>query len=369
MKSSIKVAIVVAGVFAAAYGGFWALGEAQLRDFNPEPIQPGDVTLVALNPNLGFQIRVANSVAQLVQSSSTDRGFESPDQSENEDARRIPIREMLESLQGNEESLGKLIAVLNRIDLDEIQPNLTFWKAEDLRKALDGDAKLEAKLVQDLNVQLDGTPLDTIRVRSVLNGIVINLPLDVKVQVGNELKTLTAVVPITYQPRFTKAVTDIIEKRFDPPQEFIVGNYRDVAEQFSDGRQTKEDVRKALERLISDSEKSKLIVQPEQLLQGAEVLINDSFITSATSDLRQDDKGKDLLTLKIGLNDEGRKRLWKYSRNTRGFSLLVVVNGVAIAAPRITTELSQSEISITGLRERRLVDDAVNVITNLKTKN
>lgn len=367
MKSSIKVALIVAAVFAVGYGGFWAVGEAQLKNFNPDPIEPGNVTLIALNPKLGFRVRVANSVAQLVQTSANDQGFQSSEKNDSEDARRIPIKELLESLQGNEESLGKLIAVINKISLDELQPGLSYWAADDLQKAIDGDKELEKKLVEDLNVQLDGTPVDTIRVKSILNGIVINVPVTVKVQVGNELKSLIGLVPVTYQPRFTKAVSDIIEKRFNPPQEFIVGNYRDVARQFMNGEMGKEDVRKSLERFISQKEKDRLAAQPEQLLQSAQVLINDSLITSAGSELRLDEKGKDLITLKIGLNDEGRKRLWKYSRNTQGFALLVVVNGVAIAAPRISTELSQSEISITGLREKRLVDGAVNAIKNLKT--
>ncbi|QYK54524.1 MAG: hypothetical protein KF824_06385 [Fimbriimonadaceae bacterium] len=367
MKSSIKVGLTVAAVFAVAYGGFWAFGEIQLKNFDPAPIQPGEVTLIALNPKLGFRVRVANSVAQLVQTSSNESGFQSTDKSDSEDARRIPIKELLESLQGNEESLGKLIAVINKISLDELQPGLSYWSADDVQKAINGDPELEKKLVQDLNVELDGTPIDTIRVKSIRNGIIVNVPVPVQVQVGNELKTLTGQVPISYQPRFTKAVSDIIEKRFNPPEEFIVGNYRDIARKFISGEMGKEDIRKSLERFISPQEKERLAAQPEQLLQSAQVLINDSLITSAASELRQDEKGKDLITLKIGLNDEGRKRLWKYSRNTQGFALLVVVNGVAIAAPRISTELSQSEISITGLREKRLVDDAVTAIKNLKT--
>lgn len=369
MKPSIKVGLFSAAVAAAIWGGMYGYGEMQLQNFNPKPIKPGKVTLVAVNTDLGFAIRVANSVAHLVQVEKSG-GFEAPQkEGSDEDARRIPMKELLESLQGNEESLVRLVAVLNKINLDDIQPGITAWTAEDIQKALDGDPALEAQLVKDLNVRLDGSPLDEIRVESILNGIQVIVPIPVEVNIEGEMRTLVAQMPLIYQPRLAKEVANIIEKRFNPSREFILGNYRDVAAKYGSGSSARENVRNSLEKIISEERKNDLASRPEQVLHGAEVLINDSMLENATTSVRKDEKGNDIYTIHLHMTDEGRKRLWKYSRNKKGSNLLVVVNGVAIAAPKITTELAGRQLDLTDLREKRLVDEAVNQITELKSTN
>ncbi len=370
MKPSFKVGLVCAAIAAAIYGGYWAYSEAALANFDAPPIQPGKVTFVALNLGRDYGVRVANSTAQLVQLPPGAQKFESPqDKSEEGESRRIPIRELLESLQGNVVSLIYLTAVVNKIDLDAIQPGMVHWSEEDILAAISGDAALKSKLEQDLNVALDGTPLDEIRMTNILNGVVIDLKVPVEVSVGGEPKTLIATIPIQYRPRFAKAVGDEFNKRFNPPREFIVGNYQSHAKQVLDGTTSKEDVARSLQAIVNDNYKKGLAVQPEQLLARAHVLINDSHVMSAKSIEGKDDKGKDVITMQIELNEEGRKRLWKYSRERKGFALLVVVDGVAIAAPRITTELNERSLNLTGLREKRLVDDSIRVINELNRSN
>ena len=370
MKPTTKVVLFAVAVTGAIVGGNWAFGEFQLQSFNPEPIKPGRVTLVAVDTDLGFNIRVANSVAHLVQvDRSASDGFAAPaKEGGEEDARRIPMKELLESLQGNEDSLVRLVAVLNKINLDDIQPGMTIWTAEDIQKALDGDQALEDQLEKDLNVRLDGSPLDQIRLESILNGIQILVPVPVNVNIEGTMKTLTAQMPMTYQPRMAKEVATIIEKRFEPTQEFILGNYQEVAARHADSG-SRENVRKALTDFISEDRKKDLSARPEQVLQGAEVLVNDSMLETATTSVRKDDKGNEIFTIHLKMTEEGRKRLWKYSRKKKGSNLLVVVNGVAIAAPKITTELAGKQLDLTDLREKRLVEDAVKQITQLKSTN
>jgi cytochrome c551/c552 len=367
MKPATKVMLVSAAAIAAVFGGLWGVGEYQLYKFDPKPIAPGNVTLIAMNPDLGFAIRVSNSVAQLIQVDKAGAGFGSDDrQSSTEDARRIPMKELLQSLQGDEEALVRLVAVLNKIDLDDLQPGVNEWAADDIQKALDGDPTLVAKLEKDLNIKLDGTPLNEVRYDNITSGIRIYVPIPIQVSIAGQPKTLTAKLPINFQPNFAKEVSNIIEKRFNPSNEFIVGNYRDVAQKYLDGTASKEDIRSKLKKLIAEDMKMQMAEKPEQVLQGADVLVNESLLENATTSVRKDEKGNDIYTIHLNMTEEGRKRLWKYSRNRKGSSLLVVVNGVAIAAPKITTELAGKQLDLTDLREKRLVDDAVNEINALK---
>lgn len=370
MKPATKVMLTSAIAIAAIFGGLWGFGEVQLSQFNPKPIVPGKVTLIAMNTDLGFAIRVSNSVAQLIQVDKAGADFGGDDrQSSEEDARRIPMRELLQSLQGDEKGLVRLVAVLNKIDLDDLVPGINEWQADDIQKALDGDPILTKKLEENLNVKLDGTPLGQVQYDNITSGIRIFIPVPVKVNIAGAPKTLIANLPISFQPSFAKEVANIIEKRFNPSNEYIVGNYQDVAKKYLDGTATKEDVAGKLKKLIADDYKMQLAGPPEQVLQGADVLVNESMVETASTTVRKDDKGNDVYTIHLVMSEEGRKRLWKYSRNRKGSNLLVVVDGVAIAAPKITTELAGKQLDLTDLRDKRLVDNAIKKIQEVKKTN
>lgn len=365
MKQSTKVMLSAAAFAAALYGGFWAFGEWQVGNFQPQPIKPGKVTLVAVNTDLGFAIRVANNVAHLVQVDKA-AGFEAPQkEGAEQDARRIPMRELLRSLEGDEAALSRLTMVLNRLNPDDLQPGDVVWEAADIQKAIDGDDLLKSKLQQDLNISLDGVPPAEVRPKSILNGIVVIVPVPIQVTVGGETKTLTARIPLDYQPQMAKDLAQIIEKRFNPSNEFIAGNYREVAKKYGPGK-IQEDVAGKLAQMISSDKKSELSRSPEQVLRGALVLVNESMVGNVTTSTRKDDKGNDIYTIHLQMTEEGRLRLWKYSRQRKGSQLLVVVNGVAIAAPKITTELAGHSLDLTDLKDRRLVEDAVAQINTLK---
>lgn len=365
MKQSTKVLLFATGVAAAIYGGFWGFGEWQVGSFQPKPISPGKVSLVAVNTDLGFAIRVANNVAHLVQVDKAV-GFDAPQkEGSEEDARRIPMRELLQSLQGDEAALSRLTMVLNRMNPDDLQPTDVVWNAEDIEKAIGGDTVLKTKLEQDLNMSLDGNPPAEVRPKSILNGIVVMVPVPVHVNVSGEERVMIARIPQAYQPQMAKDLAQIIEKRFNPTKEFIVGNYREVAKKYGPGK-IQEDVRQKLSQLISEEKKSLLAEKPEQVLRGAAVLVNETMISGASTSVRKDEKGNNIYTIHLQMTDEGRLRLWKYSRKRKGSHLLVVVNGVAIAAPRVTTELAGHSLDLTDLKDRRLVEDAVSQIKSLK---
>jgi preprotein translocase subunit SecD len=68
----------------------------------------------------------------------------------------------------------------------------------------------------------------------------------------------------------------------------------------------------------------------------------------------------------VSLTDPGRRRIWQFSRRNPGAQLLFIVDGNAIAAPRIRHELSSSSIAITQIPDRGLVEDAVEQINTLR---
>jgi len=96
----------------------------------------------------------------------------------------------------------------------------------------------------------------------------------------------------------------------------------------------------------------------ERILKNTTVIVNESHITKAsyrnydTSDGPRND-------LTIELTDEGRRRLWKYSMDKVGTQVLVVADGVAIEAPKIRHILAEGELEVTQIRDKLLVQDAV----------
>ena len=107
---------------------------------------------------------------------------------------------------------------------------------------------------------------------------------------------------------------------------------------------------------------------PERVLQSAQVVINDDSIEGATRIERDSTNGVRFYDLRIDLTDDGRQRLWQYSKLRVGSQLLLVVDGIAIGAPRIEHELVGGEVTISQLPDKTLVDDAVQLMNNAKKR-
>ena len=69
-----------------------------------------------------------------------------------------------------------------------------------------------------------------------------------------------------------------------------------------------------------------------------------------------------MFDLSVDVSDEGRRRLWKYSKERVGTQLLLVADGIPIAAPRIQHELAQDSLTITQMEDEVLVRDAVEML-------
>ena len=368
IRSSTKIGIGAVVVLVGGYYGWQLYAGMTIDRMKFAPVKPSRVNIVGIAADSGYRIRIANQTAQLIQGGPEEfgpgnSGPESAD--EGTEKKRVPMKEMLAAMAGDTKALGQFIAIMNEMqETAEWPSERIVWMEDDIRKAIAGDPVLKPKLEHDINVQLDGAPLKKISMTAYENGIIVETLVPCKVQVGAEVVEMKGAIQIPYRPRMSKAIEkELQEKSYDTQ---TVGAYYALeAQKIADQPNLKEDVVKSLERLIDPKTNAELARPAQQVLKSATVVVTDEFITSSSN--RSYTAGRDELNdLTIELTDEGRQRLWQYSRKRVGSQLLLIVDGVAIAAPRIGHELAQGELQITQMPDRILVEDVVNAI-NKKT--
>lgn len=363
----LKSGTVIALAFAAVFGGGWAVREAitdrLVMQEKFAPLVPGRVNVVGLAPGSGYRIIVANQMAQLVQTSDTFGGEAADEESgatEGAIKRRLPVREMLRVLAGDGKALGTFAMILNEMaENDDWPTERVVWRAEDIRKALDGDASLRARLVRDLNVELDGTPLPRLRITSFENGIVLDYPVSVTVNIGGKPTLVTGRVQEPYRPGIMRVVENEIKDKADLTPQVIAGFYRLEAEAILKQPGKRENVRQILESRISEARAKELAEKPARVLEKAIVVVNDSLVENASYRGYEDADGKKAYDLSLNVNDEGRRRLWQYSKRRMGSQLLLCADGIPIAAPMIKHELPEGTLRITRMKDEVLVRSAV----------
>ena len=368
LQGSTKFIVAVVVVIAAVWVGVRVYSYARLRGVEITPIQPGRVNVMAVAPAVGYRIVVANQIAYLakveggLEVGNMDTGSESLS-----GASRLPLRELIQSLQGDEAALGVLVMRVNDMPETDTAATAKVWRSEDVLAALKGDKEKEARLVADLNVNLDGTPLDTINLSAIMSGgILIDFPVALDVRVGNVVKPLVGRVQELYQPLFCSAVERRISERFKGAEDsaFIQGVYMEEAQAVLDGNAA-ENVRSSLQNRLDPARAARLAEEPKKVLDNTQVLLNESHITSATYKNYPINDNETTNDISIGLTEAGRMRLWKYSHDNHGFQLLFVVDTIAIAAPRISTELAESTITINRVPSKELVADAVALLNEI----
>jgi len=104
------------------------------------------------------------------------------------------------------------------------------------------------------------------------------------------------------------------------------------------------------------------------VLSNSVIVLTDEHMKGASIEQYEGSDGKPIFDVNIQLTEEGRMRLWSYSHRNRGFQLLLISNGVAVAAPRIKTELSQSSVRITQLTSESLAKDTVDRVKKVSKK-
>lgn len=356
------------GLLIAGYGGSTVYSRYRVSQMVLKDIQPGKVNLIGVNLEKGYKILVANQMAQLAQMSDGKGADFGSDDMSGLTKKRVPIREMLQSLQGNTESLGKFIMVMNDMKEDDLPPTRVIWEKADIEKAISGDKQLEEKLVNDLNVDLSGNPLPKLKFSSLENGIVLRLPVKVNIIRDGVDVPLVGYVLVPFKPKFTAQVEAAYAEKSNFDRNVQLGIYAEKLNTLKQGKDTKEDVREGLRARISEKNTQRYAETPQNVLRSVTVIVSDAQLAGASFDEVEGADLKKMYTVHIHLKSEGADRLWKYSQDKVGSQILFVQNGIAIAAPRITHELSQRDLEITQIADRSLVTETVDVIREL-TKN
>jgi hypothetical protein len=359
IRSSTKIGLGFALLAILSLSGYKFYMDLAIRNEHFDPPVPGKVNLVGIDPGAGYKILVANQMAQLVEANEDFGGNESDSGGATDGAvkKRIPIREMLEVLRGEEDAVGPFVMTMNDMSENDLPPVAPTWKAEDLEKALESDGPLRKKLVRDLNMKLDGTPLSELRIASLENGIIVDSPVPVRVSIDGKATTIVGRVLEAYKPRVMQAAESRYADKPNLTRAMQAGYYQEEASKVLSGDAQKEDIAQSLRSMISETVAKRRAEAAERVLRSATVVVNESHITKAEKHEYDTTDGK-RYNLQIRLTDEGRRRLWKHSHDRVGTQLLLIADGVAIAAPRISHELSQGELTITQMRDRVLVDDA-----------
>ncbi len=365
ITGSVKFILTVVGIILICWLGWRGYGAFQLRNVVLSPIMPGRVNVVAISPQSGYKIVVANQVAYLAKYEGAEGENEMSAGSDSlANASRLPLRELIQTLQGEEKALGPLLMRLNEWPETDTSLYAKVWKQEDVAKALAGDTVVKKALESDLNVTLDGKPLDTVNVSSIVEGILIDSPVSMSINVAGETRTLVGRVRELFQPLFCINVENRLNEEFNPSDSTIAGIYTDVAKSMvSSGRI--EDVAASLGRKTDLARLDALSAPVKKVLDNTIVLLNESHVTSASFENYSIAENKTLNDIKIDLTEEGRLRLWKYSRENSGFQLLFVVDSIAIAAPRVTSELPESAATIRRVPSKQLVEEAVVLLNEI----
>src|SRR2546423_8344474 len=370
---SLKIAIGFVILAAALYFGYDVFGRWQVGSKNFPEIAPGKFALLGVKTTAGYKVIIANGIAQLVQGGSKfegDMGDQGGDS--DSDKHHIPIKDMVLSLQGDTNALSNLITAMNE-DLRRLQPDVpakpVIWEADDLQKAINGDAKLRDKLEFDLNCHLNGIPLNLINQRALYTGIVIRLPVPVRVNVAGESKLLTGHVLIPYRVGFTRKVErNLATKGLSPSEDETRGYYQEAYNELLAKPADRENVTNAIKSRISSAVTKEYAGPAEEVLKNTRVVLNETFVKNASLQQNGFRDGKPLYDLTLNLKDEGRQRLWKYSLDKVGTQLLMIVNNVAIAAPRVRHQLSQSNITVTQMSDYGLAQDATDLLNSASKK-
>lgn len=372
ISGSIKFAAAGLALIIGGWLAWQGYAKFRLAQFEMVDVPPGQhVSLIAVDPGSGYRIIVSNEMASLAEVSGD---FQAPTEREEAAAdvisqRRLPIREFMQSLQGDEVALGKLVASLNEeLDESRLPPVEIVWTAEDIQKALDGDEDLIRNLEFDLQVGLDGRPTGQLDLQRMMSGIVLELPVPVQVPVGDEVRTLVARVKEPFEAHFAAEFQEAVSEMIDPTQAMLISSYQLVAGRYQSGEREYEDVRRSLASRINPRRVERFARNPEQVLQRARIVVNDAHIEGATASKSTNQDGTVLTDVSIQLTEEGRMRLWKYSHDHRGFQLLLIVDGIAIAAPRISTELPERKVTVRRVPSEELADGAVSIMNQLRSK-
>lgn len=371
LRSSTKILMTAVVLAAGGYYGLGAYSSAMVGHKHFAPPAPGRVNLVGINVGAGYRIITANDVAQLVETQGGFGGKETGSEGATEGSikKRVPMRELLGVLRGDDSMLGPFVMKMNgQSENDETwSPIRVAWTKADLDKAIAGDPVLKPKLEHDLNVRLDGTPVTPLNRNSLENGIFVHAPIELTVNIDGKPKVVRGETVEPYKPSLIRATEAHYQDKANVDIHMIAGYYAEEAKKAMEKPTSRENVAAALRRMVSKEVMEERLAIPRRLLSNATVVLNERSITDAGYRSYKTNDGHTLCDLTVNLDDEGRQRLWKFTKDRVGDQILLVADDVAIAAPRIRSELPMGEFTVTQMPDEVLVREAVESIKASKS--
>lgn len=360
LRPTTKIALGFGIVVIGSYLGNDLYSRFQLRQVKLNPIESTDFCLMAINKKeAGVQVLIANRMAQLVE---TEGGLENTGSSEGGAQSgsiklRIPIKELLQTLNGDPTGIDYFASRLSDVGNDNVQnlDEAKVWKSGDIEKAISGDAALRKQLETDLNCTLDGRLLDKVNIEAVQLGIRLAVP--VRLNVPNvKGDRLDGVRFVPFKVRQIVGFSKSIEEKF-----YTKETLQNLYQQFKAETRETEDVASTLQQVIAGVQRSREIGKIEQIAKNSLIVVNRAMIQDASFSETSVGTNR-TFNMKLKFNDEAVKRLWKFSHEGGG-SLLVISNGVPIAAADVATVLNSSELEINKIADEKLCKNAVELLS------
>jgi hypothetical protein len=363
IRTGIWFVIAVAAVIGLWYGGNELYTRLVILPRDYPRLQPGRVSLIGFSVP-GYHIVVSNGIARLqVGSAST---FVKPLR-ESAAGTSIPMRGLVGTLRFDPDSAVELVRALNDISY-EIEPLPDrIWTKDRIHRAVAEVGEERKKLEYDLATRLDGRGVERVSWDRLTTGIWIEVPVPLRVPSAKGFEIVTAKVLIPFRTRLSMATENNLKRLLArgrlsedlrPEPQTIAGVYNEALD--ATEKNGFEDVAASLLGQFSATATTRMAGPAQKVLGEVEVLVTEETIVGAEMEAvpREDGKG-DFYSILLRVAQESRDRLWQYTYRHPASQLLLVSNGVAIAAPVVRHEIKYSTVEITGIAEQQLAEEAL----------
>ena len=374
VKTGIWFAASVAALIGLWLGGNELYTRLVILPQKFPPLEPGKVSLIGMKVP-GYHIVVSNGIARLQAGEAST--FGGPSRTSIDQGTAIPISGLVGTLRFEPDAAAELLTALNGIKYDLEPLADRIWSKARIDRALAAPGPERAALEYDLATTIDGKGVQKVNWDRLTTGIWLDIPIKVRVPAPGGAKALIAKVLLPYKTRLASAAENNLNRLLErgglgenlrPTAGTINGVYNEALDAAAAFEYEK--VAESLRSRFSQKEIGDLAAPVNRLLQDVEVLVTERTIRSADLNkyAREDGNG-DIFSLLIEVSDESRKRLWQYTYLRQGSQLLLISNGVAIAAPVVQHEIKYSTVEITGIAERRLAEDSLRFIRSFAKTN
>jgi hypothetical protein len=373
-RTGVWFAVAVAAVLALWFGGNELYTRLVILRRQLPRLEPGEVSLIGLKVP-GYHIVVSNGVARLSvgDPSTFGKPETSPDASS---GTTIPMKGLIGTLRFDEEDAAELVTALNGIRYDILPLEDRIWTKDRIDKALVDAGPERQELEYELATALDGGGIERLNWDRLTTGIWLEVPVTLAVPAAGGTREVVAKVLIPYKTRLATAAyrhfQTLLERGglgddLTPTPGTITGVYNRALDDSERGR---EDVAEALRSRFSNEATAKLAEPVLKVLNEVEVLVTEQTISDANLKAvpREDGTG-DMYSITLETTGDSRDRLWQYTYRRPGAQLLLVSDGVAIAAPVVRQQIKYSTVEITGISEKKLAEEALRFIEAASNKH